>query len=39
MKSFFLYLYDLDRTIAFIKHSDSAEINCAWIQDKRTIVA
>ena len=29
MKSYFLYLYDLDRTIAFIKHSDSAEINCA----------
>ena len=29
---FFLYLYDLDRTIAFIKHSDSAEINCADVR-------
>ena len=29
-EEFFLILdYDLDRTIAFIKHSDSAEINCA----------
>jgi len=32
MKSFFLYLYDLDRTIAFIKHSDSAEINWADVR-------
>ena len=29
---FFLYLYDLDRTKAFIKHSDSAEINCADVR-------
>ena len=32
MKSFFLYLYDLDRTIAFIKHYDSAEKNCADVR-------
>ena len=32
LKGFYFYLYDLDRIIAFIKHSDSSEINCYHVR-------
>ena len=31
-EGFYFYLYDLDRKIAFIKHSDSSEINCCHVR-------
>ena len=32
MSGFYFNLYDLDRIIAFIKHSNSSEINCYHVR-------